>query len=155
MSTWTTRWSRSDRALAIVASGMRPLAVLGKRSIFPRTPGGDSMPPRSVELLKGTLDLLILRALAAGSAHGYGVMRWIEGATGEVLRIEEGSLYPALYRLEDRGWLSSGWGVSENNRRARFYRLTTKGRAQLKTEVDAFTRFAEAVFHALRTPVTA
>jgi transcriptional regulator len=113
------------------------------------------MPPRSVELLKGTLDLLILRALVAGAAHGYGVMRWIEDATGEVLRIEEGSLYPALYRLEDRGWLASDWGVSENNRRARFYRLTPKGRAQLKTEVDDFTRFAHAVFQALQGPVTA
>lgn len=113
------------------------------------------MPPRAVELLKGTLDLLILRALGAGSTHGFGVMRWIEKATGETLRVEEGSLYPALYRLEDRGWVVSDWGVSENNRRARFYRLTPKGRAQLKTEVDDFTRFAEAVFKALRTPVAA
>ena len=113
------------------------------------------MPPRAVELLKGTLDLLILRALSAGSTHGFGVMRWIEKATGETLRVEEGSLYPALYRLEDRAWLASDWGVSENNRRARFYRLTPKGRAQLKTEVDDFTRFAEAVFKALRTPVAA
>ncbi len=113
------------------------------------------MPPRAVELLKGTLDLLILRALGAGSTHGFGVMRWIEKATGEALRIEEGSLYPALYRLEDRGWVVSDWGVSENNRRARFYRLTPKGRTQLKTEVDDFTRFAEAVFKALRTPVAA
>jgi transcriptional regulator len=113
------------------------------------------MPPRALELLKGTLDLLILRALAAGSTHGFGVMRWVEQATGEVLRVEEGSLYPALYRLEDRGWLVSDWGVSENNRRARFYRLTPKGRAQLKAEADDFTRFAEAVFKALRAPVTA
>jgi transcriptional regulator len=110
------------------------------------------MAVRPIELLKGTLDLLILRALASGPAHGYQVIRWIEGATGEVLQVEEGSLYPALYRLEDREWVLSDWGVSENNRRARFYRLTPKGRAQLKIEVHDFTQFAEAVFQALRTP---
>jgi DNA-binding PadR family transcriptional regulator len=79
-------------------------------------------------------------------------MRWIEEATGEALQIEEGSLYPALYRLEDRGWVASEWGSSENNRKARFYRLTPKGRAQLKVEVGEFTRFAQAVFRALEAP---
>lgn len=113
------------------------------------------MAVRPVELLKGTLDLLILRALVAGPTHGYGVMQWIEGASGEALQIEEGSLYPALYRLEDRGWVISEWGVSGNNRRARFYRLTPKGRARLKVEVHDFTQFAEAVFQALRTPTPA
>ena len=113
------------------------------------------MPDHSVALLKGSLDLLILRALAASSTHGYGVMRWIEEATGSVLQIEEGSLYPALYRLEDRGWVVSDWGSSENNRRARYYRLTPKGRAQLKIETTEFTRFAQAVFQALESPLKA
>ncbi len=110
------------------------------------------MATQSVPVLKGTVDLLILRALAAQPAHGYGVMRWIEEATGAVIQVDEGSLYPALYRLEDRGWVSSDWGVSENNRRARFYRLTPAGRAQLKVESREFLRFAEAVFQALQAP---
>lgn len=108
------------------------------------------MPAESVTVLKGSLDVLILRALAGGPAHGYGVMRWIEDATGSVLQIDEGTLYPALYRLEDRGWVASDWGTSENNRRARFYRLTAKGRAQLKVEIGQFTRFAEAMLQALQ-----
>ena len=107
------------------------------------------MQAESLELLRGTLDLLILRALKVEPTHGYGVLRWIERATGDGLRIEEGSLYPALYRLEKRGWVTSEWGLSENNRRARFYALTRKGRTQLETEVDEFVRFAQAVFRAL------
>jgi transcriptional regulator len=106
----------------------------------------------AIELLRGTLDLLILRSLSHEPLHGYGVMRWIEEATGQALAIEEGSLYPALYRLEDRGWVESDWGRSANNRRARYYRLTAKGRAQLKTEVRHFTDFAKAVFRALEAP---
>ena len=109
----------------------------------------------SVRLLKGTVDLLILQALAAGAAHGYGVMRWIEDATGAEIQVDEGSLYPSLYRLEDKGWLASAWGVSENNRRARFYRLTPQGRAQLKTETSEFVRFAQAMFRALELPAGA
>ncbi len=108
--------------------------------------------PQGVELLRGTLDLLILRALTAAPLHGYGVMRWIEVATGEALAVEEGSLYPALYRLEDRGWVESDWGVSANNRRARYYRLTAKGRQRLRTEAKAFTDFARVVFQALEGP---
>ena len=110
------------------------------------------MPEPTVELLRGSLDLLILRSLTQRPLHGYAVMRWIELATANALSIEEGSLYPALYRLVDRGWIESDWGVSENNRRARYYSLTTKGRAQLKTEVREFTRFANAVFQALPAP---
>ena len=112
------------------------------------------MADHSVPVLKGTVDLLILRALAAQPTHGYGVMRWIEEATGSVIQVDEGSLYPALYRLEDRGWVSSDWGVSENNRRARFYRLTPVGRNQLKVESREFLRFAEAMYQALQAPTT-
>jgi len=111
------------------------------------------MADHSVALLKGSLDLLILRALSTGPAHGYGVIKWLEDATGSALQIEEGSLYPALYRLEDRGWVLSHWGASENNRRARFYRLTPKGRSQLRIETTEFTRFAAAVFQALESPL--
>ena len=107
------------------------------------------MPSHSLELLRGTLDLLILRALSVQGTHGYGVARWIERATGDALQIEEGSLYPALYRLQERGWIDSDWGYSENNRRARFYRLTRKGTLQLATETETFARFAHAVFLAL------
>lgn len=107
------------------------------------------MQPDSLELLRGTLDLLILRALKVEPTHGYGVLRWIERATGDELKIEEGSLYPALYRLQKRGWITSEWGLSENNRRARFYALTAVGRTQLDVEVDEFTRFARAIFRAL------
>lgn len=111
------------------------------------------MADRSVELLRGTLDLLILRALGGRPLHGYAIMRWIEQATDGTLDIEEGSLYPALYRLDDRGWIESDWGVSENNRRARYYQLTSLGRTQLKTEARDFTRFAKAVFRALEAPL--
>lgn len=114
---------------------------------MPSNPSTDHL--ESLELLRGTLDMLILRALSIQPTHGYGVLRWIERATGDDLRIEEGSLYPALYRLEKRGWIDSEWGVSENNRRARFYQLTHLGRSQLAVEMDTFRRFAQAVFKAL------
>ena len=103
-----------------------------------------------LDVLRGTLDLLVLKALSFGPLHGYGVARWIERATGETLTIEEGSLYPALHRLDERGWVEATWDISDNNRRARFYRLTTKGRAQLRHEAASFTRFAHAVFAALK-----
>jgi transcriptional regulator len=110
------------------------------------------MADSNIEVLRGTLDLLILKAVSWGPTHGYGVARWIEQATDDVLRIEEGSLYPALHRLETRGWIESDWGASENNRRAKFYTLTAKGRAQLRIETATFTRFANAVFSALEAP---
>jgi PadR family transcriptional regulator, regulatory protein PadR len=110
------------------------------------------MPEPGTEILRGTLDLLILKAVSWGPSHGYGVARWIENATGDVLRIEEGSLYPALHRLETRGWVDAEWGTSENNRRAKFYTLTTKGRTQLRVEAATWTRFAHAVFAALDAP---
>jgi transcriptional regulator len=103
------------------------------------------------DLLQGTLAILILKALLAGDAHGYGVARWIEETTGDVLRIEEGSLYPALRRLEDRGWVTSEWGLSENNRRARYYSITRAGRAHLRAEAGTWLRYAGAVTRVLRT----
>jgi transcriptional regulator len=99
----------------------------------------------SVELLQGTLDLLILKTLSWGSAHGYAIARWIQDTTGDVLRIEEGSLYPALHRLERRGRITSTWGLSENNRRAKYYKLTAAGRTQLRAELSAWGAFSAAV----------
>jgi transcriptional regulator len=102
------------------------------------------------DLLQGTLSILILKSLLSGSNHGFGIARWIEATTREVLSIEEGSLYPALRRLEDKEWIRSEWGVSENNRRAKFYTLTPSGRAQLRTEADIWMRYAGAVTRVLR-----
>ena len=106
---------------------------------------------RPADLLQGTLDLLILKTLSWGPAHGYAVARWIEQLTGEVLRIGEGSLYPALHRLEERGWLASSWQLSSTKRRTKVYRLTTKGRQEFRAEAGAWTQFAEAVYKVLKT----
>ncbi|WP_224368086.1 PadR family transcriptional regulator [Hyalangium versicolor] len=103
------------------------------------------MPKADMELLQGTLDVLILKTLSWGPRHGYSVVRWIQEVTQDALVVEEGSLYPALHRLERRGWISSEWGVSENNRRARFYELTTAGRQQLRAQTTSWQRFADAV----------
>ena len=103
------------------------------------------------DLLQGTLSILILKALISGSTHGFAIARWIEATTRDVLTIEEGSLYPALRRLEDKGWVRSEWGTSENNRRARFYSITAAGRAQLRVEADVWMRYATAVTRVLRT----
>jgi transcriptional regulator len=98
-----------------------------------------------MDVLRGTLDLMILKALSGGALHGYGLTRWIRSTTDEALSIEDGALYPALHRLEDRGWIRAEWGVSENNRRAKYYSLTAKGRRQLGTEMESWTRFSEAL----------
>jgi len=100
---------------------------------------------RKAELLQGTLEMLILKSLIQGPQHGYGVVRWIQSTTNEALQIEEGSLYPALHRMQRRGWLTSEWGVSESNRRAKYYQLTREGRAQLKQEVQAWDRLVNAI----------
>ena len=105
--------------------------------------------PDSNDLLRGTLDSLILKTLSRGPRHGYGVARWLEETTSDVLAIEEGSLYPALYRLEKRGWLRSEWGTSELGRRAKFYRLTELGAKQLRAQTERWERFAAAVSHVL------
>jgi PadR family transcriptional regulator, regulatory protein PadR len=99
----------------------------------------------TLELLQGTLDVLVLKTLSWGPMHGYAVAQWIQQATDDVLRVEEGSLYPALHRLERRGWVSSQWGLSENNRRAKYYELTTEGRRQLRAESTTWDQFSKAV----------
>jgi PadR family transcriptional regulator PadR len=98
-----------------------------------------------VELLQGTLDLLILRTLLPGRAHGHAIAKNIERNSDEVLQVEQGSLYPALHRLIKRAWITAEEGVSENNRRAKFYRLTAKGRKQLKVETSKWEKFARAI----------
>jgi PadR family transcriptional regulator, regulatory protein PadR len=102
-----------------------------------------------VDYLHGTLETLILKTLARGPLHGYAVARWIEHATGEAFPVEEGSLYPALYRMEKRGWVEAEWGVSELGRRAKLYRLTRTGRAQLAHDTEAWQTFAAAVTRVL------
>jgi len=108
------------------------------------------MANRSGELLQGTLGILILKALVRRDLHGYGIARWIEDVTGETLSIEEGSLYPALRRLSDRGWVDSRWAISDTNRRVRLYSLTTKGRAHLRQEAESWMAFSRAVTQVLR-----
>jgi transcriptional regulator len=109
------------------------------------------MRAQSAELLQGTLGILILKALLLGPQHGYAIARWVEDTTSDVLRIEEGSLYPALRRLEDKGWVTSEWGLSDNNRRARYYTITTAGRRHLRAEAAVWLQFAAAVTQVLRT----
>ena len=104
----------------------------------------------SLDLLQGTLDLLILKTLSWGPAHGYAIVRWIQQLTAEELQISEGSLYPALHRLDERGWVESEWRLSENNRRAKFYRLTTRGHAQLRAELATWERFVAAIGRVVR-----
>jgi PadR family transcriptional regulator len=106
---------------------------------------------KGADLLQGTLDMLILKALSLGPMHGYGVGQRIMQLAEDLLRVEEGSLYPALYRLEDRGWITSEWGTSENNRRARFYRLTRAGSKQLRLEEENWHRFVLAIGKVMQT----
>ena len=111
------------------------------------------MPPRSnTALLQGTLDVLILKVLALEPMHGLGISRRIAQVTGDTFQVKPGSLFPALHRMEEAGWLSAAWGESENNRRAKFYELTKAGRRQLKEETEQWERIAAAMSTALQTP---
>ena len=103
------------------------------------------------KLLQGTLDLLVLKTLAWGPRHGYAIARWLEDTTGNGLRIEEGSLYPALYRMEQRGWIEASWGESELGNRIKLYALTPNGRAELRRQTSRYAEFARAVAKVLRT----
>src|SRR5437016_14367204 len=103
----------------------------------------------SVDFLKGTLDLMILKTLSWSPSHGYGIARWIEHCTNDVLQVEEGSLYPALHKLEERGLITAEWGISDLGRRAKFYRLTAAGKKQLRSSHDYWARFSKAVSRVL------
>jgi transcriptional regulator len=103
------------------------------------------MPHTNADQLHGTLDMLVLKVLRPGPQHGYGIAERLHQLSAEVLQVEEGSLYPALYRMEQRGWIASEWGLSDNNRKARFYRLTRAGRKQLEAETESWRRLSGAV----------
>jgi PadR family transcriptional regulator PadR len=110
---------------------------------------GERMPNRSIDLPQGTLDLLILRTLSLEPLHGWAVSERIQQISSDVLRVQQGSLYPALHRLERRGWIKARWGTSENNRRAKFYELTKAGRRQLEIEREAWEKLTAAVAQVL------
>jgi PadR family transcriptional regulator, regulatory protein PadR len=108
-------------------------------------------PVADLDLLQGTLDVLVLKTLSWGPRHGYAVAGWIRETTDDDLQVEEGALYTALHRMEKRGWIESEWGLSENNRKAKYYQLTTAGRQQLRAQTTRWTRYAQAVFKVLQT----
>lgn len=103
------------------------------------------------DLMQGTLELLILKTLSRESMHGYGIVQRIHESAEDLLKVEDGSLYPALYRMEERGWVTSEWGLSENNRRAKFYKLTSAGRKQLEAERANWERISQAITRILQT----
>jgi len=109
------------------------------------------MPPSRSDLLQGTLDVLVLKTLSNGPMHGWGISQRIQQVSEDVLAVNQGSLYPALHRLEEKGWIAAEWGNSDNNRRARFYSLTRSGRRQLAEETESWERFAAAVARVLAT----
>jgi PadR family transcriptional regulator PadR len=111
------------------------------------------LPVADLDLLQGTLDVLVLKTLSWGPRHGYAVAAWIRDTTEDDLQVEEGALYTALHRMEKRGWIESEWGLSENNRKAKYYELTPAGRQQLRAQTTRWTRYAQAVFKVLQTQV--
>ena len=104
-----------------------------------------------IDLLQGTLDMLVLKTLSRGPLHGYAIARWIQQTTDDALQLEEGTLYPALYRMERKGWIASKWGLSENNRKARYYKLTSAGRKQLEAESKAWAGISLAIAKIMQT----
>ena len=110
---------------------------------------GESAARQSEDLLRGTVDVLILKALTWGRRHGYSIAAWIKDASRETLAVDDRALYLALHRLEDKRWVASEWGVSDNNRRAKFYTLTSRGRAQLRAESSRLARYTDSLFRVL------
>jgi PadR family transcriptional regulator PadR len=117
-----------------------------------RSARGSAISDTHIDLPQGTLDLLILRTLALEAQHGWAISERVQQISNNVLRIQQGSLYPALHRLERRGWIKARWGTSENNRRAKYYELTKNGRRQLEVEKDAWAKLTAAVAQVLGTP---
>jgi PadR family transcriptional regulator len=109
------------------------------------------MAREDLQLLQGTLDVLVLKTLSWGPRHGYEIAQWIKRTTDAELQVEDRALYVSLHRMEERGWLACEWGLTENNRKARYYRLTDEGRRQLAAKADTWSRYAAAVFKVLRT----
>src|SRR5690349_22623067 len=136
--------------LALSAAPGQPSPRAVRLRVIPRLSGYHVMSERAAELLHGTLVALILRTLAGGKRHGYAIARAIEDATQGVVLVEDGSLYPALYRMERKGWIDAEWGISELGRKAKFYRLTPRGRRQLAAETQEWARFSAAISRVLR-----
>ena len=109
------------------------------------------MPTQDLQLLQGTLDVLILKTLSWGARHGYAIARWIRETTDEALQVEDRALYVSLHRMEQRGWIESEWGFSENNRKAKYYQLTAEGKRELRAKTATWTRYADAVSKVLQT----
>jgi transcriptional regulator len=109
------------------------------------------VPGENLGLLQGTLDVLILKTLTWGERHGYAIARWIRDTTGDELHVDDGALYTALHRMEDRGWLAARWGVNDDGRRVKLYALTAAGKRELRARTDQWTRYANAVFRVLKT----
>jgi PadR family transcriptional regulator PadR len=128
-----------------------PLRFDKRAGIVPVEERGEHMPEQSIDLPQGTLDLLILRTLQLGPKHGWAISERIHQVSSKVLQVQQGSLYPALHRLERRGWIKAHWGASENNRRAKYYELTRSGRKQLEAEEGEWKKLAAAVAQILET----
>ena len=110
------------------------------------------MPDHAFDLLRGSVDIIVLKVLSWGPSHGLAIARWLRTVTDDALRLDEGSLYPALYRMENRGWIKATWRTTENNRRAKYYALTALGRRQLATEMSKWNSFVDALTKVFTTP---
>src|SRR4051812_26290306 len=138
---------------ASAASGGPASVPACPRRLRPTRSKGGSVFDKNSGLLQGTVELLVLKTLSWGPMHGYGIASWIESSTDDVLRVEEGSLYPALYRMSRKGWIKARWGISEHNRRAKYYHLTAEGRRQLREQISGWQRLAAAVSQAVNSKV--